>query len=208
MKAQLTKVRTTSAGLVSVPARSLECCIYLIRGYRVMFDADLANLYHVPTKVLNQAVKRNLDRFPDDFMFEITSEEERALRSQDVTLDENGEKGRGQHRKYAPYVFTEHGIAMLSSVLRSKRAIQMSIQIVRTFIRMREMLMEHKNLAGRVDKLETAQKRHVSVINMLADEILDIRNPPLPAKRRIGFRTERARLIVQDGKQLGFGGSP
>jgi phage regulator Rha-like protein len=136
-------------------------------------------------------VKRNLDRFPEDFMFEITTEEERALRSQTVTLNESGEKGRGQHRKYAPYVFTEHGIAMLSSVLRSRRAIQMNIQIVRTFIRMREMLMEHKNLAGRVDKLETAQKRHVSVINMLADEILDIRNPPLPAKRRIGFRTER-----------------
>jgi ORF6N domain len=99
MKAQLTKVRTTSAGLVSVPARSLECCIYLIRGYRVMFDADLANLYHVPTKVLNQAVKRNLDRFPEDFMFEITSEEAKALRSQVVTLDKSGEKGRGQHRK-------------------------------------------------------------------------------------------------------------
>src|ERR1700691_2668060 len=156
-----------------------------------MFDSDLANLYHVHTKVLNQAVKRNLDRFPEDFMFEITSEEERALRSQNVTLNESGEKGRGQHRKYAPNVFTEHGIAMLSSVLRSKRAIQMNIQIVRTFIRMREMLMEHKNLAGRVDKLETAQKRHVSVINMLADEILDIRNPPEPSKRRIGFRTER-----------------
>ena len=124
-------------------------------------------------------------------MFEITTEEERALRSQTVTLNESGEKGRGQHRKYAPYVFTEHGIAMLSSVLRSRRAIQMNIQIVRTFIRMREMLMEHKNLAGRVDKLESTQKRHVSVINMLADEILDIRNPPLPAKRRIGFRTER-----------------
>ena len=156
-----------------------------------MFDADLANLYHVPTKVLNQAVKRNIDRFPEDFMFEITSEEAKALRSQTVTLNENGDKGRGQHRKYAPYVFTEHGIAMLSSVLRSKRAIQMNIQIVRTFIRMREMLTEHKNLAGRVDKLESTQKRHVSVINMLADEIVDIRNPPLPAKRRIGFRTER-----------------
>jgi phage regulator Rha-like protein len=191
MKAQLTKARTTSAGLVSVPARSLECCIYLIRGYKVMFDADLANLYHVPTKVLNQAVKRNLDRFPEDFMFEITSQEATALRSQVVTLKQGGEKGRGQHRKYAPYVFTEHGIAMLSSVLRSKRAIQMNIQIVRAFIRMREMLIEHKNLAGRVDKLESAEKRHVAVINLLADEIQEMRNPPEPAKRRIGFRTER-----------------
>jgi hypothetical protein len=191
MKASPIKRKTTSAGLVRVSARTLERCIFLVRGYRVMFDSDLANLYHVPTKVFNQAVKRNLDRFPDDFMFELTSEEAGALRSQSVTLEEDGEKGRGQHRKYAPYVFTEHGIAMLSSVLRSKRAVLMSIQIVRAFIRMREMLIEHKDLAGRVDKLEIAQKRHVSVINTLADEIQDIRNPPVPGKRRIGFRTER-----------------
>jgi phage regulator Rha-like protein len=190
MKAQLRKVRATSAGLVRVPARSLECCIYLVRGYKVMFDTDLASLYHVSTKVLNQAVKRNLDRFPEDFMFEVTSEEAKALRSQFVTL-KSGEKGRGQHRKYAPYVFTEHGIAMLSSVLRSQRAIQMNIQIVRAFIRMREMLVEHKDLAGRVDKLETTQKRHVEVINLLADEIQEMKNPPTPSKRRIGFRTER-----------------
>ncbi len=191
MKASPVKLKTTSAGLVRVSARTLERCIFLVRGYRVMFDSDLANLYHVPTKVFNQAVKRNLDRFPDDFMFELTAEEAGALRSQSVTLEEDGEKGRGQHRKYAPYVFTEHGIAMLSSVLRSKRAVQMSIQIVRAFIRMREMLIEHKELAGRVDKLETAQKRNASVINMLADEIQEIKNPPVPAKRRIGFRTER-----------------
>jgi hypothetical protein len=191
MKASPIKLKTTSVGLVRVSARTLERCIFLVRGCRVMFDSDLANLYHVPTKVFNQAVKRNLDRFPDDFMFELTSEEAMALRSQFVTLKEDGEKGRGQHRKYAPYVFTEHGIAMLSSVLRSKRAIQMSIQIVRAFIRMREMLIEHKELAGRVDKLETAQKRNVSVINMLADEIQEIKNPPVPGKRRIGFRTER-----------------
>ncbi len=108
-----------------------------------------------------------------------------------MTLDDSGEAGRGQHRKYAAYVFTEHGIAMLSSVLRSKRAVQMNIQIIRAFIRMREMLAEHKDLAERVDKLESAEKRHVSVIRMLADEIQDMKNPPLPAKGRIGFRTER-----------------
>jgi hypothetical protein len=113
MKAQMTKVRSTS--LVRVPDRTLERCIYSIRGYRVMFDSDLAKLYHVPTRVFNQAVKRNEDRFPEDFRFQLKSEEARALRSQSVTL-KDGETGRGQHRKYAPYVFTKHGIAMLSSV--------------------------------------------------------------------------------------------
>jgi phage regulator Rha-like protein len=154
-----------------------------------MFDSDLAKLYHVETKVFNQAVTRNRDRFPKDFMFQLTAEEAKGLRSQFVTLKED-EKGRGQHRKYAPYAFTEHGIAMLSSVLRSKRAVQMNIQIIRAFIRMREMLAEHKDLALRVDKLEAAQKRHVSVITLLANEIREMKNLPEPAKRRIGFRTE------------------
>ena len=114
-----------------------------------MFDSDLAKLYGVSTKVFNQAVLRNQDRFPDDFRFQLTSIESKTLRSQSVTLDDSGEAGRGQHRKYAAYVFTEHGIAMLSSVLRSKRAVQMNIQIIRAFIRMREMLAEHKDLAER-----------------------------------------------------------
>ncbi len=157
-----------------------------------MFDSDLAKLYwRNRTKVFNQAVLRNQDRFPDDFRFQLTSTESKSLRSQSVTLDNSGEAGQGQHRKYAAFVFTEHGIAMLSSVLRSRRAVQINIQIIRAFIRMREMLAEHKDLAERVDKLETAERRHVSVINMLADEIQDMKNPPLPAKRRIGFRTER-----------------
>jgi len=159
-----------------------------------MLDSDLAKLYHVTTKAFNQAVKRNQDRFPKDFMFQLTAEEARGLRSQSVTLNGSGtdgrETGRGRHRKYAPYVFTEHGIAMLSSVLRSKRAVQMNILIIRAFIRLREMLADHKDLAARVDKLEAAQKRHVSVIQMLANEIDQMKNPPVPTKRRIGFRTE------------------
>jgi phage regulator Rha-like protein len=122
-------------------------------------------------------------------MFQLTSEEAgAALRSQIVTL-KDGANGRGQHRKYAPYVFTEHGIAMLSSVLRSKRAVQMNIQIIRAFIRMREMLAEHKDLGVRVEKLEAAERRHVSMINLLVDEI-EMKKPAEPAKRRIGFRTE------------------
>ena len=99
-----------------------------------MFDSDLAGLYEVKTKVFNQAVRRNIERFPDDFMFLLTKEEYRALRSQIVTL----ETGRGQHRKYLPYAFTEQGVAMLSSVLKSRRAIQVNIQIIRTFTRLRE----------------------------------------------------------------------
>jgi len=154
-----------------------------------MLDSDLAKLYHVTTKAFNQAVKRNQDRFPKDFMFQLTLEDARALRSHFVTLNSRGTE-RGRHRKYAPYVFTEHGIAMLSSVLRSKRAVQMNILIVRAFIRMREMLADHKDLAERVDKLEAAQQRHVSVIQMLANEIGQMKNPPVSAKRRIGFRTE------------------
>ncbi len=115
-----------------------------------MVDSDLAMLYQVSTKVLNHAVKRNRDRFPKDFMFQLTAKEASSLRSQPVTLDENGEAGRGRHRKYAPYVFTEHGIAMLSSVLRSKRAVKMNIQIIRAFIRIREITAHHKDLADPV----------------------------------------------------------
>jgi ORF6N domain len=158
-----------------------------------MLDSDLAKLYHVTTKAFNQAVKRNLDRFPGDFMFQPTAEEENSLRSQFVTLNNAGiprAQGRGQHAKYAPNVFTEHGIAMLSSILRSKHAVLMNIQIIRVFIRNRAIADDHKELAARVDKLEVAQQRHVSVIKMLAEEIQQIKNPPSPARRRIGFRTE------------------
>lgn len=189
MKAELLKVTTNPAGLARVSAGAIERRIHVIQGHRVMLDSDLAKLYHVTTKAFNQAVKRNQGRFPKDFMFQLTLEEARALRSHSVTLD-TGDPRRGRHRKYAPHVFTEHGIAMLSSVLRSKRAVQMNILIVRAFIRLREMLADHKDLAARVDKLEADQKRHVSVIQMLADEIGQMKNPPGSPKRRIGFRTE------------------
>jgi phage regulator Rha-like protein len=155
-----------------------------------MLDSDLAKLYQVLTKAFNQAVMRNRDRFPADFMFQLTLDEARALRSQSVTLKKGDEQGRGEHRKYAAYVFTEHGIAMLSSVLRGKRAVQMNIQIVRAFIRMRELLAENQDLAARVDKLEAAQQRHVSVITLLANEIQAMKKPAAAAKRRIGFHTE------------------
>ena len=121
--------------------------IYTIRGHRVMLDSDLAMLYEVETKVLNQAVKRNIKRFPSNFMFQLTKDEWFSLRSQIVTF-------RNDIRKYTPYVFTEQGVAMLSSVLRSEKAIQINIQIMNTFVQMRQWAIESKDIAQRLTELE------------------------------------------------------
>ena len=148
-----------------------------------MLDADLAELYQVATKRLNEQVRRNLSRFPDDFAFQLTADEATNLKSQFATSSWGG-------RRTPPYAFTEHGVAMPSSVLKSGRAVQMSILIIRAFVKMRELLASHKSLAARVEKLEASQKRHASVINILAEEIEDLkRPPPEPPKRRIGFRS-------------------
>lgn len=154
-----------------------------------MLDASLAELYQVPTKRLNEAVKRNRDRFPPDFMFQLTDAEfddlksQTGLRSQIATSNLNAPGGR----RYLPYAFTEHGVAMLSSVLRSQRAIQMNILIVRAFVRMRELLANHRELAARFEKLEIAQKEHASVISILADEIDGMKCLPESPKRPYGF---------------------
>lgn len=121
--------------------------IYEVRGYKVMFDSDLAGLYEIETKVLNQAVKRNIKRFPLNFMFQLTKDEWQNLRSQTVTF-------KNDIRKYSPYVFTEQGVAMLSSVLNSEKAIQINIQIMNTFVQMRQWAIENKDLARRVAELE------------------------------------------------------
>lgn len=186
MSNQLAKISTASAGLVRVSAGMIERRIFAMRGHTVMLDSDLAKLYRVTTTAFNQAVKRNRDRFPSDFMFQLTSQEAKSLRSQSVILDV-AVRGRGRYSKYAPYVFTEHGIAMLSSVLRSKRAVQMNIQIVRAFIRLREMLISHKDLALRVEKIESLNKRHGAIIDVLAGEILQMKKEPV-TKRRFGFQ--------------------
>jgi hypothetical protein len=169
----------------SVSVELIARRIYHLRGEKIMLDSDLAELYQVPTKALKQAVRRNLDRFPGDFMFQLSAEES-ALRSQIVTLD----KGRGRHSKYAPYAFTEHGVAMLSSVLTSKRAVQMNILIIRAFVQIRELLVTNKDLAGRVEKLEAAQREHTSIIGILAEEIDELKVLPEPPKRRIGYKTD------------------
>lgn len=150
--------------------------IYVIREQKVMFDRDLASLYGVETKVLNQAVKRNIDRFPEDFMFELTQQEFESLRSQFVTL-----KTRGAHTKYLPTVFTEQGVAMLSSVLRSPRAIQVNIQIMRVFTRIRQMLTDNtelrleiaeiKNAVDKISRKQEGQDKNIELIFEYIDRL-------------------------------------
>jgi hypothetical protein len=165
-----------------IPTDRIEKAILLMRRQKVMLDADLAELYGVETRVLVQAVKRNLGRFPEDFMFQLNKEEADFLRSQIVTL----EKGRGQHSKYLPYAFSEQGVAMLSSVLHSQRAIQVNIEIMRAFIRLRQMLATHIELARKLDALE---RRYDSQFKQVFDAIRQLMAPPAPKRRPIGFRT-------------------
>lgn len=166
----------------TVSAGDIAKRILVVRGSKVMVDADLALLYAVETRVLIQALKRNWARFPDDFVFQLTPEEAALLRSQ-IVISKTGRGGR----RSLPYVFTEHGIAMLSSVLNSKRAIEMSILIIRAFVKLREVLANRRALAARIERLEASQKKHASIINILAEEISDLRAPKKLAKRRIGF---------------------
>ena len=154
-----------------------------------MLDSDLAGLYQVETFNLNRAVKRNLDRFPEDFMFQLSQEEAESLRFQ---IGMSKPEGRGG-RRYLPYAFTEHGVAMLSSVLNSKRAVQMNIVIIRAFVRMRELMASHKDLARRIGDLEARQKsygrtleRHDTVLVAVIRDIQKLKNPPVT--RAIGFR--------------------
>ena len=173
----------------ATPLAPVDSHIRTIRGQRIILDSDLAALYHVQTSRLNQAVKRNASRFPEDFMFQLTEKEAEYLISQ-IVISKNG---RGGRRKL-PYAFTEHGIAMLSSVLNSERAVQVNIMIVRAFIRLREIVAQNKDIAARVEKLETKQDRTASVIEVLvedidrlADEVKRIKRVPPVTKRKIGF---------------------
>ncbi len=140
----------------ATPIESIEAVIHTIRGERVILDADLAELYGVPTKALNQAIKRNAERFPQDFMFLLTQQESTDLRSQIVTANTGGRGGR----RTLPYAFTEHGAIMAANVLNSKRAVEMSVYVVRAFVRMRRVLVEHKDLAARLDAVERRMGEH------------------------------------------------
>lgn len=151
-----------------------------------MLDSDLALLYQVQTKNLNKAVSRNRDRFPEDFMFVLTEQEAATLRFQSGTSN----RGRGG-RRYRPYAFTQEGVAMLSAVLRSKRAVLMSIAIMRAFVRLREMIAAHRDLAERIAKIEKNQEDHASILSMLIEEIKMMKALPEPSKRRIGFHPDK-----------------
>ena len=161
-----------------VPAARIESRILLIRGHKVMLDSDLAALYGVATKVLVQADKRNVERFPQDFMFQLSREEFTILRSQSVTSSQWG------GRRYPPYAFTEQGVAMLSSVLRSKRAVLVNVEIMRTFVRLRRLMASHAELQRRLDELERKYDKQFKVV---FDAIRELMEPPEKPTRRIGF---------------------
>ena len=167
--------------IITVPDERIISRIFLIRGKKMMLDKDLAELYEVEAKALNQAVKRNIARFPEDFMFQLNKQENEVLRSQFVTL----KNGRGQHRKYMPYVFTEQGVAMLSSVLRSERAIQVNIQIIRTFTQLRELLATHKDLR---EKIENIEKKYDKQLREIFEAIKHLLAEKTKPKNPIGFR--------------------
>lgn len=179
--------KPSPARQLSVSVAVIERRIYLIRGKKVMIDSDLAELYGVSTKVFNQAVKRNIERFPDDFMFQLNKEEADALRSQLVTLKPGG---RGQHRKYLPYVFTEQGVAMLSSVLRSKRAIEVNIAIMRAFVKLRELLESNEDLNRKFTAVIRKLAEHDKYFTVVFNEIKKLTAQPTPPRRQIGFKTE------------------
>lgn len=161
-----------------IPLERIERSILLLRGQKVMLDSDLAELYGVETKALNRAVKRNIGRFPEDFMFQLTKEEYDSLRFQFGTLK------RGQHSKYLPHVFTQEGVAMLSSVLSSEKAIEVNILIMRAFVKLREMIASNKDLAKRLDELE---KKYDAQFKIVFDAIRQLMAPPEPKRKRIGF---------------------
>jgi hypothetical protein len=165
--------------------------ILLIRGQKVMLDSDLAALYGVPTKRLNEQVRRNARRFPPDFMFPLSPEEAKFLRTQGGTLNLRSQiatssSGYGG-RRYRPYVFTEQGVAMLSSVLNSERAIQVNIAIMRAFVRLRRMLATHRTLAQKLLELERKLANHDHKIHAIFDAIRELMAPAPASKRRIGF---------------------
>jgi phage regulator Rha-like protein len=168
---------------VPAPAIAVESRILFLRHQRVILDADIAKLYGVPVKRLNEQVKRNHQRFPSDFMFQLTVKEHDALRSQIATSN----KSRGG-RRYPPYVFTEHGAIMAATVLNSKRAIQMSVFVVRAFVRLREMLSANRQLAGKIVELESRLNTNDSVLVELLRAIKDLMEPKAVSSGRIGFQ--------------------
>jgi phage regulator Rha-like protein len=186
---------------------SISLSIAAVRGQRVILDADLAALYGVEIRRLNEQIKRNLDRFPGDFMFRLTAEEFDSLRSQFATL----KSGRGQHRKYLPYAFTEHGAIMAAMVLASPRAVEVSVYVVRAFVRLREAALQHKDLAERLssleEKTESLAMQHDAFsrntraqLRQVFEALRELTTPPETAKRPIGFVTHEEKKNKPAGK--------
>jgi len=166
-----------------VPTEEITRAILVLRGHRVLLDSELASLYGATTKRFNEQVRRNRKRFPADFMFQLTAEESSSLRSQFATL----KTGRGQHRKYLPYVFTEHGAIMAATILDSPRAVEMSVYVVRAFVQLREMLASKTALVRKLNELDGKLKNHDEAITAILSAIRELMNPPPPKRRGIGF---------------------
>ncbi len=170
-----------------VPDEIIMNKIYYIRGHKVMLDADLAALYEVETKQLKRQVKRNIDRFPEDFMFELGTEEQKILRSQFGSLK------HGTHSKYSMMVFTEQGVAMLSSVLNSKRAIRVNIQIIRIFTRIRQILTDNTDIRLDIEKIKNKldnQDKNMEIVFRYLDELIEKQERPNPPRKRIGYKPD------------------
>jgi hypothetical protein len=176
-----------------IPVERIQQSIYLIRGKKVMLDRDLAQLYAIPTKALKQAVRRNPDRFPEDFMFVLDADELTHWRSQFVTSREDR---RGL--RYPPMAFTEQGVAMLSSVLNSPRAVQVNIAIMRTFVRLREIMATHEELARKIEELE---QKNDSQFALVFEAIRELIEPPAPERKEIGFHAREKRSAYQADKE-------
>lgn len=181
--------------------KPVDNLIFTIRGQKVLLDADLAEIYGVPTKVFNQAMKRNQERFPEDFRFQITEEEWENLKSQIVTSSLESEvsgasrsqivtlkTGRGQHRKYLPYAFTEHGAIMAATVLNSPEAVTMSVYVVRAFVQMREQMASNREILKRLAEIDQTLLQHDQALQVIWTQLQPLlAPPPEPEKRRIGF---------------------
>ena len=170
------------SGKIAIPDEIITRKIYLVRNHKVMLDNDLAELYNVETKRLKEQVRRNIDRFPSSFMFELTAEEYASLRSQFATLK------RGRHSKYLPFVFTEHGILMLSSVLNSELAIKMSVQIIETFIQLRKLANNYEEILKKINQMESQNNEQFSEIYEVLQQLLE--KPKEEPRTKIGYKKE------------------
>lgn len=167
---------------ISIPNERIINKIYVIRGQKVMLDRDLAKIFQVETRRLKEQVRRNIERFPESFMFELTQEEYKSLRSQFATLK------RGGHSKYPPFVFTEHGILMLTSVLNSEIAIKMSVQIIETFVQLRKLANNYEEIMKKIQQMESQYNEQFSEIYTVLQRLLE--KPKDPPRKRIGFKTD------------------